>query len=70
MARDTNDLCLFSTVFPVFYELKMIHSVGIKNIYFFGEVSDPVCVKYFNAHTAYCNTSKNNSFKFNIVKLI
>lgn len=67
--EDAAGVYLFSTYFPTLPELMMVHSIGIKNIYFFGDITDPRCVKYFNEHSAYCEKTNNNELKFNIVKL-
>jgi len=64
-----NSLHIFSTYFPNETEIRFLHTSGIKNIYFFGDVTDPGTVKYLKSHDEVCDRMKNEEQKFNIVKL-
>jgi hypothetical protein len=47
--RDLKGSILFSTKFPSLDDTKMIASVGVSTVYFFGEVNDAGSVALVNA---------------------
>jgi deoxycytidylate deaminase len=53
---------LFSTIFPSLEDMKMILSVGISSVYFFGNVTDVTSVELVNA-------SADNSIPLELIQL-